>query len=147
MPNETDITETNDSTASSLQAMEKLVFSLPVDHDGTSIYVKGWHKEGNNGFPIIIIHDFGETISNHRVVCQLLAESGHNVYAFDLRGHGRSGKNKSQPAKIRTYVNDLLQISAWVKHQEKNRIPIILANGIGGKIALAFCQKHPNFCN
>ncbi len=142
---ESDI-KSNSDTESTATKVQKIVFSLPVDHTGTTVYVKGWRQETNQNPPIVIIHDLGENISMYRDVAANLVESGNNVYGFDLRGHGRSGRRLGHAPDFATFTRDLLQVAAWVKHQERGQTPIIMGQGIGALIALSFAQKHPNFC-
>ena len=64
MPDDTIPNTPNDVTNSPQESqpkkVQKIVFSLPVDHVGTTVYVKGWKFEENSNAPIVIIHDLGE---------------------------------------------------------------------------------------
>src|SRR5690606_30753211 len=120
--------------------------SLPVDHHGTTVYVKGWRRPENTKPPIVIAHDLGENISMYRDVAKKLIKQGHNVYGFDLRGHGRSGRRLGHAPSFNILVLDLLQVAAWVRHQEAGKPAIIVGQGIGALITLSFTKRYSHFC-
>lgn len=126
--------------------LQKVVSSLPVDHAGTTVYVKGWRREQSERSPIIIVHDLGEHTEHYRETALALVEHGYSVYIFDLRGHGRSGRRLGHAPSFDVLVKDLLQVAAWVRHKESGRLPIILGHGIGALITIDFTKSHGNFC-
>ncbi len=120
-----------------------VVCSCPVDHMGTEVYVKGWLAPGSERRPILVVHDIGESISLYRDTAKQLVAQGISVYGFDLRGHGRSGRMVGHIPKFETLVSDLLQVVAWVRHQEGNRLPILVGQGVGALILAYFQEMHP----
>jgi alpha-beta hydrolase superfamily lysophospholipase len=128
------------------EAIQKIVSSLPVDHSGTSVYVKGWRHASCVGYPILIVHDLGEQTEMYRHTCEEIVARGHNVYMFDLRGHGRSGKRLGHAPSYDILIKDLLQVAAWVRHKEDGKTPIIIGHGIGALITMDFTKTYPNLC-
>jgi lysophospholipase len=122
------------------------VYSCPVDHDGTSIYLKAWMRPDNPNPPIILVHGLRENIGVYRDVTKALVAAGYDVFGFDLRGHGRSGRVLGHIPSFDSLVSDLLQVVAWVRHLRKRRNPIIVSQGIGALIAINFCRRYPHFC-
>lgn len=128
------------------ETIQKIVSSLPVDHSGTSVYVKGWRHASCIGHPILIVHDLGEQTEMYRHTCEEIVAGGHNVYMFDLRGHGRSGKRLGHAPSYDILIKDLLQVAAWVRHKEDGKTPIIIGHGIGALITMDFTKAYPNLC-
>lgn len=124
----------------------KLITSLPVDHAGNSVYLKGWRLPDSPNHPIIIVHDLGEHTELYRDAAHALVGLGHSSYCYDLRGHGRSGRRLGHAPSYRVLVQDLLQVAAWVRHIDGGRPPVLLGHGIGALIALDFAKSHPAFC-
>lgn len=129
-----------------VDAIQKIVSSLPADHSGTSIYVKGWRHASCKGHPILIVHDLGEQTGMYKQTIEEMVERGHNVFMFDLRGHGRSGKRLGHAPSYDILINDLLQVAAWVRHKESGMAPIIIGNGIGALITMDFTKRYPALC-
>jgi alpha-beta hydrolase superfamily lysophospholipase len=130
-------------TATSIQ---KVVSSLPVDHRGTTLHLKGWRLEHSKQHPVVIIHDLGERADLYKRTALSFVERGYSTYAFDLRGHGRSGRRLGHAPGFTILVKDLLQVCAWVRHKEGGREPLILGHGIGALIALEFTKRYGQFC-
>ena len=129
------------------EGIRKVVTSLPVDHSGTTVYIKGWRlAEPKSPHPIIIVHDLGEHTGYYRYAAATLVERGYSVYTFDLRGHGRSGRRLGHAPSFNVLVKDLLQVVAWVRHREGGAKPVILGHGIGALIAMDFTKNFGHYC-
>lgn len=114
------------------------VYSLPVDHRNTHLYVKGWVMKDSTKPPIVIVHDLGENIGLFRRCAHLLCQQGYSVYGFDLRGHGRSGQILGHIPKFDALLSDLLQVTSWVKFANNRRKPFVIGQGIGALITIYF---------
>lgn len=128
-------------------SLQKIVSSLPVDHAGTTVYLKGWRLEQTTQPPIVIVHDLGEHAELYRETAEAFAVAGYTTYVFDLRGHGRSGRRLGHSPSFAILVKDLLQVAAWVRHKEGGRAPVILGHGIGALITMEFTKLHGTFCH
>ncbi len=126
--------------------VQKIVSSLPVDHQGTAVYVKGWRYENGQAPSLLIVHDLGEQTTHYRETARAFVNAGYSVYLFDLRGHGRSGRRLGHAPSFNILVKDLLQVAAWVRHKEGGNPPVILGHGIGALITMDFTKYHGAFC-
>jgi alpha-beta hydrolase superfamily lysophospholipase len=122
--------------------VQRFVDACPVDHNGTTVYVKGWLMPTNER-TALLIHDIGEEVGVYRETAIRLSKKGYNCYGFDLRGHGRSGRKLGHVADFRTLVQDLLQVVAWVKHREGGRLPLLVGQGVGALVAYSFANTYP----
>ena len=139
-------TEDEDRTIADALGVQTVVLDLETDHEGTSVYLKGWVVPNQDTTPIVIVHDLAEQSALYRTAAKYFTEGGRSVYCFDLRGHGRSGRMLGYIKKFSNLVSDLLQVAAWVKHKSGGKPPIILGHGIGAVVATQFCVQHGNFC-
>lgn len=137
---------TEERTSGEPEGIEKVVTTLPVDHSGTTVYLKGWRRPTSTKSPIIIVHDLGEHTDLYRETAHELTKSDFSVYCFDLRGHGRSGRRLGHAPSFNVLVKDLLQVAAFIRHKEGGRAPIILGHGIGGLIVNEFTRQHGSYC-
>jgi pimeloyl-ACP methyl ester carboxylesterase len=122
---------------------QNLVYSIPVDHDGTAVHVKGWAKLNTPYPPLVIVHDLGENIALYRAAAKRLGDEGFSVFGFDLRGHGRSGRLLGHIPHFSSLVNDLLQVVAWIRFKSNRRIPLLVGQGMGALIAVYFQKQYP----
>lgn len=134
-----------DGATPSNHPLKALVYSCPVDHEGTAVYVKGWRSPENHNHPVLFVHDLGENISMYRRTGRMLAMGGFNTYGFDLRGHGRSGRRLGHTPSFDQLVKDLLQVVSWVKHKEDGLKPILVGQGVGALIAMFFNLRFSQY--
>jgi alpha-beta hydrolase superfamily lysophospholipase len=113
---------------------------------GTFVYLRGWRKEESQWPPIIFVHDLGEQADEYASAAESFVVRGYTVYAFDMRGHGRSGRLLGHLTRFDSLVKDLLQVAAWVKHKESGQSPVIIGQGVGALIAAEFAHRFGGFC-
>lgn len=87
--------------------------------------------------PLVLVHGSWGSSSMWMGYIQLLTESGWNVHAPDLRGHGKSGGTVSG-STMDDYVADVHRTIE--EHQLEN--PIIVGHSMGGLVALMYAAKH-----
>jgi len=129
-------------TALNPDDLERIDHSCLVDHNGSEIDIRGWRYKKSNLPPLVFVHDVGESIDMYRRAAQHMVRKGFSCYGFDLRGHGESGRVFTHVKRFETLVNDLLQISAWIKHIEGGRKPIVIGQGVGATVATYFLKDH-----
>lgn len=135
------------STIEDDPSVRNLVYTCPVDHTGTSVFVKGWLIPEENKQPVVLVHGLGESVELMATFAKKLAARGYSVYGFDLRGHGQSGRKLGHIPSFHQLSLDLLQVVAWVKHKESGRKPIIIGQGMGSLVALFFAKGYGKFCH
>lgn len=129
------------------QDVATVVYTVPVDHEGMSVYVKGWVKPDSPNPPLLIVHDLRQNIGLYRRFARKLLDNDCSVYGFDLRGHGRSGgKVLGHVPSFNVLVRDLLQVVAWVRYRSNRQMPVIVGHGIGALIAIYFQTMFPEYC-
>ncbi len=125
------------------EGAQTVVYHCPINHSGTTVYVKGWVWTDSPFPPVILIHDLGENTRFYRTFSQIMSEYHFNVYCYDLRGHGRSGQIIGHIPSFDSLVRDLLQVVSWVRFKSERRIPILISQGVGGLISTYFQEQFP----
>ena len=95
-------------------------------------------KKIGEGKPLLILHGLFGSSDNWGTLGKKFAEN-NTVYLVDLRNHGRSPHSDKMSYDL--MADDLLELIM----DEKINSPIILGQSMGGKAALMFAEKHPNY--
>lgn len=97
---------------------------------------------------VIILHGLTEFTRKYHELCKFLLDMGLNVFLYDQRGHGKSGRESADDTVVHVssfdaYVKDLEYVIDNLV--EKNcRKPIYLfSHSMGGSVAALYMQKHP----
>lgn len=127
------------------EELRTIVYVCPVDHRGTSVFVKGWL--GNTGekpkTPIVFAQDLGSSAQDLTNTAQQFGRRGFNAYTYEMRLK-RSDHSQSRLA-FEELASDLLQVVAWIKHRESGKRPIVVGQGLGALVAVYFAQGHSKF--
>lgn len=95
-------------------------------------------KKIGEGKPLLILHGLFGSSDNWGSLGKKFAEN-NLVYLIDLRNHGRSPHSEKMSYDL--MVDDLLELI----QDENINSPIILGHSMGGKAALLFAEKYPNY--
>ena len=95
-------------------------------------------KKIGEGKPLLILHGLFGSSDNWGSLGKKFAEY-NLVYLIDLRNHGRSPHSEKMSYDL--MVDDLLELI----QDENINSPIILGHSMGGKAALLFAEKYPNY--
>lgn len=117
--------------------MEELTFP---GHGGLELFCRRWRPEGTPKAVLPIIHGHGEHSGRYAHVAGWLVLRGYAVYAFDLRGHGRSQGKRGALDSFREYRGDVRAFLDLVREAES--APVFLAgHSLGGLIALDYVLR------
>ncbi len=96
-----------------------------------------YEQHGTTGEPILLIHGLGSSTDDWEP--QVLALQGtHRVYAYDVRGHGRTSK-PAGPYSIKQFADD----AARLIRQLGIGAPHVMGISMGGMIAFQLAADHP----
>jgi alpha-beta hydrolase superfamily lysophospholipase len=110
--------------------------------DGTRLFARWWRPEATPRGVVIVTHGFKSHSGLYEWPAQNLIRRGLAVYAYDLRGHGRSGGERYFVDSFGDYVADLDAFVARVRSREP-RVPIFLfGHSAGGVISSLYALEH-----
>ncbi len=112
----------------------------------TRLFYQSWEVE-NPKLHIVITHGHGEHSNCYERVVEALQGLQTSIYAWDLRGHGRSDGQRGYARKFEDYIQDF---QAFLQHlkTEKNLYPdhlTLLGHSMGGLIQLETLLVNPNW--
>jgi pimeloyl-ACP methyl ester carboxylesterase len=101
-----------------------------------ALNVRHWPGDGP---PFVLLHGLASNARTWDGVAQTLAQAGHDVYAVDQRGHGRSDKPDTGYG-FATVTEDL----ALLLEALSLDAPLVAGQSWGGNVVLAFGAAYPN---
>lgn len=88
-----------------------------------------------NRTPVLLAHGFGQTRQSWSATQGRLSLAGHPNLAWDMRGHGQSGRNaRTQPYNVEQFVSDHARVAAHLGPR-----PVLVGASMGGLAGL-LCQ-------
>lgn len=107
--------------------------------DDKRIFAYRFAKKSDN--TIILIHGVSSNAYMYNKTAGLLQEATQaEVYAIDLRGHGKSEGISGDVDYINQYVDDLADIIKEIRKEKPNGKIIIAGHSMGGGIALRYAM-------
>jgi acylglycerol lipase len=113
---------------------------------GVPLYSRGYRPASGEVRAVVVImnglKDYGD---HYAAFSQLLNRHGYAAYAFDLRGHGRSGGRRVDIDRFDDFVDDLAAFVERVRAREPGKPIFVLGHSVGGAItALYAIERQPN---
>lgn len=111
--------------------------------DNLSLYYQGWQPEQDIQAIVVMVHGLGGHSNLFDPAVQYLVPHGYAIYAFDLRGHGRSPGQRGYINTWNEFRQDLHQFVQQI-HQQHSASPCFLwGHSLGGTIALDYALRSP----
>ena len=107
------------------------------------LFYQRWLPDGTPRAVLVIVHGIGEHSGRYLNVVHRLVPAGFAVYAYDLRGHGRSPGQRGYINQWSEYRDDLGAFVRLVAQQEPGRPLFLMGHSMGGLIALEYAEQHP----
>lgn len=90
---------------------------------------------------VLLVHGLGEHSGRYDDFARVLAEEGITVFAFDLRGHGRSQGPRGDVDAFPRFLEDLLAMEEEMGRQVPPGLPgFLLGHSLGGLICIRRLQ-------
>ncbi|CAN5874098.1 hypothetical protein BH11MYX3_BH11MYX3_38350 [soil metagenome] len=110
--------------------------------DGTELYARHWTTAAAPKAVLVIMHGLKDHGGHYQAFATRLTAAGYGVYAFDLRGHGRSAGPRVAPDPWLDYVDDLDRFIEHVAAQEPGKPIFLFGHSMGGAIATLTAIRH-----
>jgi long-chain acyl-CoA synthetase len=112
-----------------------------------SLYFQSWHPDTSSQAIVVLVHGLGGHSGGFHNVVDDLVPQGYEVYALDLRGHGRSAGQRGHIDAWAEFREDLRAFLAYIHTQRAScpsHCPIILwGHSLGGTIVLDYALRSP----
>jgi alpha-beta hydrolase superfamily lysophospholipase len=112
--------------------------------DKLDLYYQSWQPDETQAV-VVMVHGLGGHSSSFHPAVQYLVSQGYMIYAFDLRGHGRSPGQRGHINNWAEFRQDLHLFLQQI-HQQHPSYPCFLwGHSLGGTIALDYALHSPDF--
>ncbi len=111
---------------------------------GTTLYYQSWHPEEPSQAVVTLVHGLGGHSGVFQNAVEYLVPQGYEVYAFDLRGHGRSGGQRGHINDWAEFRADLRLFLRFVRTQRTSCPMILWGHSLGGTIVLDYVLRSPD---
>lgn len=111
--------------------------------DESELFFQTWSPDHIRGV-LILTHGLAEHSECYHPLAKALADDGWLVYAWDMRGHGRSEGKRGYVRSISDYIEDLARFHTLVSSRHRDTNLVLFGHSLGGLITLRFVQRdHP----
>ncbi len=108
-----------------------------------SLFRQTWYPDGAIKAAIALVHGFGEHSGRYASLVEYFVPRGYALFAFDLRGHGRSEGQRGHVNRWEEYTEDVDRFLRLVR-EELPHVPLFLfGHSMGGLIVLDYALAHP----
>jgi alpha-beta hydrolase superfamily lysophospholipase len=113
---------------------------------GLKLYYQSWHPHEDTQATVVMVHGLGGHSGLFKPAVQYLVAQGYEIYAFDLRGHGRSPGQRGYINSWAEFREDLrLFLQQIPAHRADASRPCFLwGHSLGGTIALDYALRSPD---
>jgi acylglycerol lipase len=115
--------------------------------DRTKLFTQSWQiQEGRPRANLIILHGLKDHSGRYSEIADDMVQHGFAVYAFDMRGHGRSDGKKAYVSDFDYLIADL-KIFIQDLRQKNSNLPVFMfGHSMGGTtVALSVIEKVIEF--
>jgi alpha-beta hydrolase superfamily lysophospholipase len=108
------------------------------------LFYQAWlPAEGRSRAVLVNLHGLGDHSGLYPTLASHFPSRGIAVYAFDMRGNGRSSGQRAYLGGWHEYRGDLQAFLARVREWEPDRPVFVLGNSLGGLVVLEYALHYP----
>ena len=115
--------------------------------DGSQLFVHRWHGDTAPRAVLMIAHGMAEHGARYARLAAELVAAGHEVYALDQRGHGRTAErgvlgHYADADGWNKVVGDLATLNHHIRQQHPQTPIFLLGHSMGSYIGQAYLMQH-----
>ncbi|WP_321964179.1 alpha/beta hydrolase [Paraburkholderia sp. J7] len=135
--------ETRQKTGAA-EAMEPTERSTLLTRDGVELPLYVWRASAPPRAALALVHGLAEHAGRYAALAARLNAAGIDVYAIDLRGHGRAPGRRTWVARVDEYLDDADALLAHASAQCATQgTPLFLmGHSMGGAIAALYAVER-----
>jgi lysophospholipase len=112
--------------------------------DGLELHLVEWPSVAEPKAVVLIVHGIGEHSRRYNHVAEAFIQQSYAVYAYDHRGHGKSGGERAHFASFDLPVEDMRQVFQLVRQHHPNTKLFIYGHSMGSLISTLYVLKYPD---
>ncbi|MBW4561334.1 MAG: lysophospholipase [Mojavia pulchra JT2-VF2] len=110
---------------------------------GLNLYYQSWQPEGESRAIVAIVHGLGAHSGLFSNAVQYLLPLGYVIYAFDLRGHGRSPGQRGHINSWAELREDLYTFLTRIQERGPGCACFLWGHSLGAVIAVDYALRFP----
>lgn len=112
--------------------------------DQNELFFQTWKPDSGPRGVFVITHGLAEHSECYHPLAKRLSEDGWQVFAWDLRGHGRSEGKRGFVLDVQSYIDDYGFMLETVRKQSKVKPEnlVLFGHSMGGLITIRFVQTR-----
>jgi alpha-beta hydrolase superfamily lysophospholipase len=111
---------------------------------GLSLYYQAWLPSRPRRAVLVNLHGLGDHSGLYPNLAAHFPAGGIALYAYDMRGNGRSAGQRAYVRRWGEYRDDLHVFLNQVRAWEPGLPLFLLGNSLGGLVVLDYTLQHPN---
>ena len=116
-----------------------------VTPDGVNLYYQCWVPANRRARAVLInLHGLGDHSGLYPTLAAHFPPRGVALYAYDMRGNGRSPGQRAYVRDWHEYLDDLGAFLRRVREWEPGLPVFVLGNSLGGLVVLEYALDHPD---
>lgn len=110
--------------------------------DGLPLYLQGFLPRSQPKASVLVVHGLRDHSGRYAPLAAELVKRGWSLYAYDLRGHGRSAGPRVWVDRFEQYVEDTARIIARVRELSPDGPLFLMGHSMGGAIAALYAERY-----
>lgn len=112
-------------------------------HDGLELFAQAWEPQVVSPRAVVcLVHGLGEHSSRYAHVAEALGKEGYVLFAFDHRGHGRSGGIRGHISSIEDFMKDIDLLLEQAQKAYPGLPVLLYGHSLGGVLVLHYALKR-----
>ncbi len=112
-----------------------------MGHDGVELFFQTWSPDRARG-TLVVTHGLGEHSECYKRLAEGLSTTDWEVFAWDLRGHGRSEGKRGTVRKFEDFSKDHRNFIDHVKGLRPKLPMVVLGHSMGGLVTLRTLMEN-----
>jgi len=121
--------------------MKHFEFKLKT-FDGLSLFGQSWQPEDQPRAVVCLVHGMGEHSGRYAHVADRLTKTGYIIFAFDLRGHGRSEGQLGHTPSYEALLNDIDFLLGEAEKHFPQLPRFLYGHSLGGNLVLNYVLRR-----
>jgi alpha-beta hydrolase superfamily lysophospholipase len=114
-----------------------------VGAKGTRLFYQSWVPQGPLHATLVNLHGLGDHSGLYPNLAAHFPARGIALYAYDMRGNGRSPGQRAYVSGWHEYRDDLHAFLKLVRERETELPVFLMGNSLGGLVVLDYALHHP----
>jgi len=110
--------------------------------DRLQLFGQSWQPEDQSRAVVCLIHGLGEHSGRYGHVADRLTQAGYSVFAFDLRGHGKSEGPRGHTPSYEALMQDIYFLLEVANKQFPQLPSFLYGHSLGGNLVLNYVLRR-----